>query len=866
MSEAMGLLDVPIVLRLSLALVHFVWQGAIAAVVALLVLVALRRASAAARYAALLVVFAGMAACPVVTFAVLPGPAEPMPAGALIDPVEVSALPVVSWEAASMAMAPAPPLPSPDTTRSESWRTRLGSAWEWLAARLPWVAAAWVVGVLALSLRLLVAWGRMARSRRRGADVGAGRLRDAVAALSARLRVSRPVRLMESAAAGVPTVIGWLRPAILLPTSALAGLTPEQLEAVIAHELAHVRRHDYLVNLAQTVVETLLFYHPAVWWLSNRIRLEREHCCDDTAVSVCGDALAYARALAELGGLRAPQPAVASAGGSLSSRVHRILGISKPRGAHISSGVAALFALGGLVVAAIALGVSAQRCAAAADARVNAAARGGATIHATTEPGEEAATAAEEEAQEEDAEAEGQPTIRRIEFGGLRGLTADQLLAVMETKPGDRYDLKRLAGDVQRIEELFGAEGYVMLVTSAPHISDAGVLALKLSVSEAEGAPRRGALVAVQDRSFHVATEGLPAVLEWLKGVPTAAGSRPGVVTFDMHGISIEHPVRMSARALGATVVLEEGVTGPITLEAEAVPAEAKRLLDTVCAAGGLQWRRHGSGAYIVSAGPEPTAARAATPGSPADAEDVVYAIINLEHTPAGYVGSLFYPRFKLQAGWPALGGGPSGALAELLPPGIRFISAARYDSRRLLVAGTPEAVVELREFIGMLDKEPQQVLVQWSAWAARPAAEAPIELHDLDGEVGGDYDLKIGYVSDASVDAIARAFPSVGPHAAARIALLNLMPEIVPLPQSGRLPPVLLQLSPRINGDGTITMTLALVPMDDPEEPSFAAMPQDAELLATVNVNSGEGFLIVVTKGESAMTILIEPTIADAT
>jgi hypothetical protein len=135
------------------------------------------------------------------------------------------------------------------------------------------------------------------------------------------------VRLLESALVRVPTVIGWLRPAILLPTCALTGLTPEQLEAVIAHEVAHIRRHDFLVNLLQTVVETLLFHHPVVWWLSHRIRTEREQCCDDLAVMVCGDALSYARALAQLEQLRAqaPTPALAASGGSLTSRVRRLV-------------------------------------------------------------------------------------------------------------------------------------------------------------------------------------------------------------------------------------------------------------------------------------------------------------------------------------------------------------------------------------------------------------------------------------------------------------------------------------------------------------------------------------------------------------
>jgi beta-lactamase regulating signal transducer with metallopeptidase domain len=119
-----------------------------------------------------------------------------------------------------------------------------------------------------------------------------------------------------------------LRPVILLPASALTGLSPQQLEAIIAHELAHIRRHDYLINLLQTVVETLLFYHPAVWWVSRRIRQEREHCCDDLAVAVCGDALTYARALLEMEQLRAagPQLAMAANGGSLMNRIQRLVG------------------------------------------------------------------------------------------------------------------------------------------------------------------------------------------------------------------------------------------------------------------------------------------------------------------------------------------------------------------------------------------------------------------------------------------------------------------------------------------------------------------------------------------------------------
>ena len=116
-----------------------------------------------------------------------------------------------------------------------------------------------------------------------------------------RLGVSRPVRLLKSALVEVPTVIGWFRPVILLPAATLTGLTPGQLEAILAHELAHVRRLDYVVNAFQCLVETLMFYHPVAWWISRCIREERENCCDDLVIKVCGDRLAYARALATHG-------------------------------------------------------------------------------------------------------------------------------------------------------------------------------------------------------------------------------------------------------------------------------------------------------------------------------------------------------------------------------------------------------------------------------------------------------------------------------------------------------------------------------------------------------------------------------------
>jgi uncharacterized protein (TIGR03435 family) len=149
-----------------------------------------------------------------------------------------------------------------------------------------------------------------------------------------------------STVAEVPAVIGWLRPYILLPISALTGLGESELQAIIAHELAHVKRYDYLVNLLQNAIETLLFYHPAVWWLSGGIREERERCCDDLAVALCGDPILYAEALARLEEMRGiPEPALAATGGDLLARIRRLTGKSEtPRHRLIPSSLASLAA------------------------------------------------------------------------------------------------------------------------------------------------------------------------------------------------------------------------------------------------------------------------------------------------------------------------------------------------------------------------------------------------------------------------------------------------------------------------------------------------------------------------------------------
>ena len=112
------------------------------------------------------------------------------------------------------------------------------------------------------------------------------------ARLKERMRISGSVRVLQSTLVNSPIVVGCFRSVILLPTSLVSGMPVPQLESILAHELAHVRRYDYLINLLQTCVETVFFYHPAVWWVSRRMRIERENCCDDVVVRVLGDRVA----------------------------------------------------------------------------------------------------------------------------------------------------------------------------------------------------------------------------------------------------------------------------------------------------------------------------------------------------------------------------------------------------------------------------------------------------------------------------------------------------------------------------------------------------------------------------------------------
>jgi GWxTD domain-containing protein len=227
--------------------------------------------------------------------------------------------------------------------------------WSRFGELAPWIAVLWMGGVAIFGLRAMASWMAARRLRRTGvcrADQGWQRRLDE---LAGRLRVSKPVTLLESCLADAPVVIGCLRPAILIPIGLLTGLPAAQIESILIHELAHIRRHDYLMNLLQVFAESFLFFHPAVWWISGLIRAERENCCDDCVVAMTGAAHEYAVALVALEQNRSmsQKAALAATGGKLTNRIHRLLQQPQRPGAGFTPILAACFVV---ALAGVALG------------------------------------------------------------------------------------------------------------------------------------------------------------------------------------------------------------------------------------------------------------------------------------------------------------------------------------------------------------------------------------------------------------------------------------------------------------------------------------------------------------------------------
>lgn len=351
-----GFLDAAWVETLGWTLIHSLWQVVLVAGMFALASVFLRKSSAQARYVTGCIALVVMLCLPVGTFYALSakvnGQVEAVHASKTLKDSE----PAVKQSAVSLPTGteaastteqegelPGSPGPAPVSSAAraafssstsggdtEETKSRILTLTQALQSWAPWIAAGWLLGVCFLSLRPVLGMIHIWRLQRKDVAPLAAPLRKAANNLRGRLGVNKTVRFMQSSLVTVPMVAGYLRPFVLLPVSALSGLSVAEIELIITHELAHIRRHDYLLKLMQAVVETLLFFHPAVWWVSSRVRKEREHCCDDLAVKVCGDRITYARALAKLEESRGvvTVPALAAGGSSLIERIRRIIGHS----------------------------------------------------------------------------------------------------------------------------------------------------------------------------------------------------------------------------------------------------------------------------------------------------------------------------------------------------------------------------------------------------------------------------------------------------------------------------------------------------------------------------------------------------------
>lgn len=223
---------------------------------------------------------------------------------------------------------------------------------ERLNENMPLIVLAWLIGMAFFLLKMMGGLLYVQRLKHRQLAAVPAKWIAVLDDLKSEIGLSTPVRLSASALVKVPIVVGWLKPVILMPLGAVNQLTVEQVEAILAHELAHIARYDYVMNLVQAFMEVVFYFNPAVWWISANIRIERENCCDDLAVQLCGNPFNYARALVSLQEMHQASPAFAlsfaKGKNQLLNRIRRIL--KQP---HKNSNAMEKFSIIGLVLAAV---------------------------------------------------------------------------------------------------------------------------------------------------------------------------------------------------------------------------------------------------------------------------------------------------------------------------------------------------------------------------------------------------------------------------------------------------------------------------------------------------------------------------------
>jgi Antirepressor regulating drug resistance, predicted signal transduction N-terminal membrane component len=289
----MTILNEPVVRALAWALAHSLWQGALAVLLLLFLLPRLK--GAAQRYWAAYGTLMAVLASAVITFFVTYEPlAETGPPLVFAGKMEAAAQETALFEAS-------------ETTSVGEWASL------WLETNYPAIVGLWAIGFSFFFVRVLLGLWQLRRLRRHAVSALDGAWQDAFAKLRGRLGLNKTVSVWESGLARSPMTIGWLKPVVLLPLGLVNHLSPAEVEAILAHELAHIARKDWLFNLFQAMAETVFYYHPAVWWLSGVINRERENACDDLAIRVTSNPMAFARALVQVQEMAFTAPALALA-------------------------------------------------------------------------------------------------------------------------------------------------------------------------------------------------------------------------------------------------------------------------------------------------------------------------------------------------------------------------------------------------------------------------------------------------------------------------------------------------------------------------------------------------------------------------
>jgi len=304
------ILSEEVVQALGWTVVHSLWQAALLAAGAGVGMLLMHQRPAHERYLLSMSALTGVLVWAAITFFNYYEPASELPAVVVVSG-EMTAMPLVA---------------SPGGDWSASVFEQFSA---YFSRNTPLIATLWMLGMTFFLLRMLGALMYANQLKRRHVSPVPEKWQQTLLHFARRIGIRRAVRLLESAAIKTPMTIGYLKPVILLPIGMVNNLSPQQVEAVLAHELAHIYRSDFLVNIFQAIIETLFYFNPAVWWLSAAVRAEREDCCDDIAILHCNNSLDYAKALVSVQEWGRPRTnfALAFSGGKnrLLNRVRRIL-------------------------------------------------------------------------------------------------------------------------------------------------------------------------------------------------------------------------------------------------------------------------------------------------------------------------------------------------------------------------------------------------------------------------------------------------------------------------------------------------------------------------------------------------------------